>query len=398
MANPCETDAVIVSAARTAVGRAHRGSLATVRPDDMAASVIAAAMERAPGLDPASIEDVIMGCAMPEAEQGMNIGRIAALRAGLPHTVSAQTINRFCSSGLQSIALAAQQIMSGMGEIVVAGGVESMSMISMTGSVYAPNPTLAELHPEVHMPMGLTAERVAQQYAIGREEQDAFALRSHQNAAAAIDAGKFKDEITPLDVTVTRAADGGGFSRRAYRFDTDEGVRRDTSLEALAKLKPAFSATGTVTAGNASQTSDGAAALVVMSRAKADALGLKALARFVSFAVGGVPPEIMGIGPTVAIPKALRLAGLTLGQIDLFELNEAFAAQALAVINTLGMDLSKVNVNGGAIALGHPLGCTGAKLTVQLLHEMRRRGSRYGMVTMCIGGGMGAAGVFASED
>ena len=385
MANPCETDAVIVSAVRTAVGRAHRGSLATMRPDDMAAAVIAAAVERAPSLDPAAIEDVIMGCAMPEAEQGMNIGRIAALRAGLPHTVSAQTINRFCSSGLQSIALAAQQIMSGMGEVVVAGGVESMSMISMAGNVFAPNPTLAELHPEVYMPMGLTAEQVAQRYAVSREDQDEFALLSHQNAQAAIDAGKFTDEIVPLQVTVTRAADGGGFSRKTFRFDTDEGVRRDTSLQALARLKPAFSAAGTVTAGNASQTSDGAAALVVMSRAKANALGLQALARFVSFAVGGVPPEIMGIGPTVAIPKALKLAGLSLEQLDVFELNEAFAAQALAVIRTLGMDLSKVNVNGGAIALGHPLGCTGAKLTVQLLHEMRRRGSRYGM---------GAAGIF----
>ncbi len=397
MANLCETDAVIVSAARTAVGRAHRGNLATVRPDDMAAAVIAAAVARAPGFDPALIDDVIIGCAMPEAEQGMNIGRIAALRAGLPNTVSAQTVNRVCSSGLQTVALAAQQIMSGMGEVIVAGGVESMSMVGMTGNVYAPNPTLAELHPEVYMPMGLTAEQVARQYAVDREEQDIFALRSHQNAAAAIDAGVFKDEIVPLDVTVTRAADGGGFSQHAFRFDTDEGVRRDTSLEALAKLKPAFSATGTVTAGNASQTSDGAAALVLMSRAKADALGLKALARFVSFAVCGVPPEIMGIGPTVAIPKALKLAGLMLEQIDLFELNEAFAAQALAVIKTMGMDLTKVNVNGGAIALGHPLGCTGAKLTVQLLHEMRRRGSRYGMVTMCIGGGMGAAGIFENE-
>jgi acetyl-CoA acyltransferase len=388
------THAYIVSAARTAVGRSHRGSLATVRPDDLAAVAIKAAVERAHGLDPADIEDVIMGCAMPEAEQGLNVGRIAALRAGLPDTTAAQTVNRFCSSGLQTIALGAQQIMSGMGEVVVAGGAESMSMVSMAGNVYAPNPVLTELHPEVYMPMGLTAEEVARRYDISRADQDAFALRSHQNAAAAIDSGKFADEIAPVEFDLTRAADGGGFTTKKTVFAIDEGVRRDTSIDALGKLKPAFAANGSVTAGNSSQTSDGAAAVVVMSESAAAARGLKPLARFVSFAVGGVAPEVMGIGPTVAIPKALKLAGLTLADIDVFELNEAFAAQALAVVRTLGIDLDKVNVNGGAIALGHPLGCTGAKLTVQLLGEMKRRGARYGMVTMCIGGGMGAAGIF----
>jgi acetyl-CoA acyltransferase len=388
------THAYIVSAARTAVGRSHRGSLATVRPDDLAAVAIKTAVERAHGLDPADIEDVIMGCAMPEAEQGLNVGRIAALRAGLPDTTAAQTVNRFCSSGLQTIALGAQQIMSGMGEVVVAGGAESMSMVSMAGNVYAPNPVLTELHPEVYMPMGLTAEEVARRYDISRADQDAFALRSHQNAAAAIDSGKFADEIAPVEFELTRAADNGGFTTKKTVFAIDEGVRRDTSIDALGKLKPAFAANGSVTAGNSSQTSDGAAAVVVMSESAAAARGLKPLARFVSFAVGGVAPEVMGIGPTVAIPKALKLAGLTLADIDVFELNEAFAAQALAVVRTLGIDLDKVNVNGGAIALGHPLGCTGAKLTVQLLGEMKRRGARYGMVTMCIGGGMGAAGIF----
>jgi acetyl-CoA acyltransferase len=388
------TNAVIVSAARTAVGRSHRGSLATVRPDDLAAVAIKAAVERAPGLDPADIEDIIMGCAMPEAEQGLNVGRIAALRAGLPETVAAQTVNRFCSSGLQTIALGAQQIMSGMGDVVLAGGAESMSMVSMAGNVYAPNPALTELHPEVYMPMGLTAEQVASRYDISRADQDAFALRSHHNAAAAIDSGKFASEVAPVEFEVTRATDGGGFTSKKSVFAVDEGVRRDTSIDALGKLKPAFAANGSVTAGNSSQTSDGAAAVIVMSESAAAGRGLKPLARFVSFAVGGVAPEVMGIGPTVAIPKALKLAGLTLQDIDLFELNEAFAAQALAVVRTLGIDLDKVNVNGGAIALGHPLGCTGAKLTVQLLGELQRRGARYGMVTMCIGGGMGAAGIF----
>ncbi len=387
-------EAVIVSGARTAVGRSHRGSLRTVRPDDMAAAVIKSVIERTEGLDPSVIDDVIMGCAMPEAEQGMNVARIATLRAGLPHTVAAQTVNRFCSSGLQTIALAAQQIMSGMGDVIVAGGTESMSMVSMAGNAFAPNPALVEVHPEVYMGMGLTAENVARQYSISREEQDEFALRSHQNAAAALDTGKFRDEIVPLDVELTTLSSGGKPQTKQYTFDVDEGVRRDTSREALGKLKPVFAVNGTVTAGNASQTSDGAAAVMVMSRERADELGIKPLARFVSFAVGGVPPEVMGIGPVVAIPKALKLAGLTLEDIDLIELNEAFAAQALGVMKQLEIDHEKVNVNGGAIALGHPLGCTGAKLTVTLLNEMRRRGARYGMVTMCIGGGMGAAGIF----
>ncbi len=387
-------EAVIVSGARTAVGKANRGSLRTVRPDDMAAAAIKAAVERAQGLDPNEIEDVIIGCAMPEAEQGMNVARVATIRAGLPHTVPAQTVNRFCSSGLQTIALAAQQIMTGMADVVVAGGTESMTMVPMSGHVYAPNPELAEIHPEVYMGMGLTAENVARQYGISREEADEFALRSHQKAAAAIDNGYFKDEITPLEVKITEVGRDGKPQTLHYTFDVDEGVRRDTSMEALAKLKPVFAAGGTVTAGNSSQTSDGAAAVVVMSREKADALGLKPLARFLSFAVGGVPPEVMGIGPVAAVPKALKLAGLSLEDIDLIELNEAFAAQALAVAKQLEFDMDKLNVNGGAIALGHPLGCTGAKLTVTLLNEMRRRGARYGLVTMCIGGGMGAAGVF----
>jgi acetyl-CoA acyltransferase len=335
-----------------------------------------------------------MGCAMPEAEQGMNVARIAALRAGLPHTVAGQTVNRFCSSGLQTIALAAQQIMAGMGDVIVAGGTESMSMVPMSGNVFAPNPDLAEINPEVYMGMGLTAENVAQEYQISRQEQDEFAARSHQNAAAAIDGGKFKDEIVPLEVELTQLGPDGKPKSKRFTFDTDEGVRRDTSIQALSKLKPVFALGGSVTAGNASQTSDGAAAVVVMSRERADALGLKPLARFVSFAVGGVPPEVMGIGPIVAIPKALRLAGLTLDDIDLIELNEAFAAQSLAVARKLEIDIEKLNVNGGAIALGHPLGCSGAKLTVTLLNELRRRGGRYGLVTMCIGGGMGAAGVF----
>jgi acetyl-CoA acyltransferase len=365
-----------------------------MRPDDMAAAAIKAAVDRAAGLDPSAIDDVIMGCAMPEAEQGMNVARIAAIRAGLPNTVPAQTVNRFCSSGLQTIALAAQQIMAGMGDVIVAGGTESMSMVPMSGNVYAPNPDLAEIHPEVYMGMGLTAENVAQRYGIGRQEQDEFALRSHHNAIAAIDSGKFRDEIVPLKVEVTQMGADGKPHTQSLVFDTDEGVRRDTSLEALAKLKPVFAAGGSVTAGNSSQTSDGAAAVVVMSSEKAKDLGITPLARFVSFAVGGVPPEIMGIGPTVAIPKALKLAGLTLNDIDLIELNEAFAAQSLAVVKETGIDPSKLNANGGAIALGHPLGCTGAKLTVSLLNEMRRRGARYGMVTMCIGGGMGAAGIF----
>jgi acetyl-CoA acyltransferase len=387
------TEAVIVSAARTAVGKAPKGTLRGVHPADLAATAIKAAVERAPGLDPKEIDDVVVGCAMPEAEQGLNMARVALLRAGLPVDVPGQTVNRFCSSGLQTIALAAQQIMAGMGEVIVAGGAESMSQVPMTGHHFAPNPALAELNPDVYLGMGLTAENVAQQYGVSREEQDAFALRSHQRALRALDAGLFRDEIVPVEVENVWF-EGGRQRRESVTFDADEGPRRDTSAQALAKLRPVFAAKGTVTAGNASQTSDGAAAVVVMSREKADALGLKPLARFVSFAVAGVPPEVMGIGPVAAVPKALRMAGLSIDEIDLVELNEAFAAQALAVIRKLELDEEKVNVNGGAIALGHPLGCTGAKLTVQILHELQRRGGRYGLVTMCIGGGMGAAGIF----
>ena len=385
-------EAVIVSAVRTAVGKAPRGSLRSVHPTDLAATVIRSAVERVPGLDPKEIDDVILGCAMPEAEQGLNMARIALLRAGLPTDVPGQTVNRFCASGLQTIAIAAQQVMSGMGDVIVAGGAESMSSVPMGGHHFAPNPAMAEISPEVYLGMGLTAENVAKRYEISREDQDAFALRSHQRAIAAIDAGLFKDEIVPIEVEHVWF-ENGKVQRSTMIFDTDEGPRRDTSAEALAKLKPVFAVNGTVTAGNSSQTSDGSAAVVVMSREKADALGVKPLARFVSFAVAGVPPEIMGIGPVAAIPKALKQAGLTIDQIDLIELNEAFAAQALAVIRALELDEEKVNVNGGAIALGHPLGCTGAKLTVQILHELRRRGGRYGLITMCVGGGMGAAGI-----
>jgi acetyl-CoA acyltransferase len=358
----------------------------------MAAAVIKAALERAAGIDAAEIEDVILGCAMPEAEQGMNVARIAALRAGLPVTVPGQTVNRFCSSGLQTIALAAQQILAGMGEAIIAGGVESMSRVPMSSNKFMAHPDLALEYPGVYLGMGLTAENVAQQYEVSREEQDAFALRSHQRAAAAQDAGKFDREIVPLDVHM-KLGNGSDTQEFTTTFAKDEGVRRDTSLEALAKLRPAFHVKGSVTAGNSSQTSDGAAAVLVMSEEKARAKGLTPLARFRSFAVAGVPPEIMGIGPVEAVPKALKLAGLSLADIDLIELNEAFAAQSLAVIHELGLDEEKVNVNGGAIALGHPLGCTGAKLTVQILNELHRQDKQFGLVTMCIGGGMGAAGV-----
>ena len=386
------TSAVIVSAARTAIGKAPRGTLRTTRPEEMAAAAIGAVLERAPAVNAKEIDDVVLGCAMPEAEQGMNVGRIASLRAGLPVEVPAQTVNRFCSSGLQTIALAAQQIMSGMGEAVIAGGVETMSQVPMSSNKFMANPTLAKERPGVYIGMGLTAENLARQYEVTREEQDAFALRSHRRAAAAQDAGKFDEEIVPLEVELTL---GEGSGAQTYRttFDKDEGIRRDSSAEALAKLRPVFHAQGTVTAGNSSQTSDGAAAVLVMSEEKAEKLGLKPMARFRSFAVGGVAPEIMGIGPVAAAPKALKLAGVSLDEIDLVELNEAFAVQALAVIRELGLDEEKVNVNGGAIALGHPLGCTGAKLTVQMLHELARQDKELGLVTMCIGGGMGAAGV-----
>lgn len=389
-------EAVIVAALRTAVGKAPRGMLSETRPDDMAAAVIRDLIARLPELKPEEIEDVVIGCAFPEAEQGLNMARAVALRAGLPHTVPGQTVNRFCSSGLQTIALAAERIMSGFADVIIAGGAESMSMVPMTGNTYAPDPYLAEQYPAVYTSMGITAENVARRYRVGREEQDAFALQSHMKAATAIREGRFKDEVVPLTV-VKRQFLGEGkphVTTKEVIFDTDEGVRFDTSAEALAKLPPAFHAKGTVTAGNSSQTSDAAAAAVVMSKERAERMGVKPLGVFRAFAVAGVPPELMGIGPVEAIPKALRLAGLTMDQIDLIELNEAFAAQALAVINELKLPLERVNVNGGAIALGHPLGCTGAKLSATLLHEMQRRKARYGMVTMCIGGGMGAAGIF----
>lgn len=384
-------NAVIVAAVRTAVGKAPKGMLRTTRPDEMAAAVVNAVVERA-GIDKNEVEDIVLGCAFPEAEQGMNLARIVALRAGMPVTTAGQTVNRFCSSGLQTIATASQQIMVGMGDVIIAGGVESMSMVPMIGNKFAPNPYLASEYPGVYLGMGLTAENVARQYEITREDQDAFALRSHQRAAAAQAAGKFDAEIVPLEV-VMKVGEGSEVKEIRTVFQQDEGVRRDTSLEALAKLKPAFAMNGTVTAGNSSQTSDGAAAVLIMSEEKAKALGLKPLARFVSFAVGGVPPEVMGIGPVAAVPKALKYAGMELKDIDLIELNEAFAAQGLAVVRELGMDEEKVNVNGGAIALGHPLGCTGAKLTVQIIHELQRQGKEIGLVTMCIGGGMGAAGI-----
>ena len=389
-------EAVIVSAARTAVGKAQKGTLRATRPDEMAARVLSALLERTPGLDPAEIEDVILGCAMPEAEQGMNVARIAALRAGLPITTSAMTINRFCSSGLQAIGLAAERIMAGFADVILAGGTESMSLVPMGGHKPAPNPHLMDTYPDAYLSMGLTAERLRRKYGIDREAQDCFACESHRKALAAIQAGRFREEIVPLEVSFTEPGPPGQGRpvTRTATFAVDEGPRADTSMEALAKLKPAFQAHGTVTAGNSSQMSDGAAGAVVMSAERARALGLKPLARFLAFATAGVPPEEMGIGPAFAIPKALKLAGLTLDQMELIELNEAFAAQVLAVIRQAELDPERVNVNGGAIALGHPLGCTGAKLTATLIEEMKRRKTRYGMVTMCIGGGMGAAGVF----
>ncbi len=387
------SSAVIVSATRTAVGKAPHGKLSATRPDDLAAFAMRSAIERTPGLRAEDLDDIYIGCAMPEAEQGMNVARVAAFRAGIPYSVPAMTLNRFCSSGLQSIAFAADRIASGGAHCILAGGTESMSMIPMGGHKISPNPALIETDPDTYLSMGLTAENIAFEFRISREEQDAFALESHRRALGAIEGGRFKDEIVSLpvhDVTI----EGGRPATREFTFDIDEGPRRDTSMEALAKLKPAFKAAGTVTAGNASQMSDGAAAVIVMSNEKARSMGLRPLARFIGYATAGVRPDVMGIGPVEAIPKALKLAGLNVKDIDLIELNEAFAVQALAVIRELGLDPSKVNVNGGAIALGHPLGCTGAKLTATVLYEMRRRGARYGMVTMCVGGGMGAAGIF----
>jgi acetyl-CoA acyltransferase len=403
-------EAFIVSSVRTPVGKAFKGSLRATRPDDLAALAIRGALARVPGLDAKEIDDVILGCAMPEGEQGMNVARIAALRAGLPIETSAMTVNRFCSSGLQAIAIAAERIRAGSAQVIVAGGTESMTMVPMGGNKVSPNPWLVDHNPDAYINMGLGTENIARKFGITREQADQFSVESHKKAVAAIAAGHFKEETVPVEVKITAVANGNGVSAgsasgsgkatagakaatQTFTFETDEGPRPDTSLEALAKLKPAFHVKGTVTAGNSSQMSDGAAASVVMSDERAKALGLKPLARFVAYATAGVLPEEFGIGPVAAIPKALKLAGLSLNDIAVFELNEAFAAQSLAVIQQAGLDPSRVNPNGGAIALGHPLGCTGAKLTATILRELQRRNARYGMVTMCIGGGMGAAGI-----
>jgi acetyl-CoA acyltransferase len=386
-------EVVLVSSVRTPVGRANRGTLRATRPDELGAIAIKGALERVPQLDLKEVEDVILGCAMPEAEQGMNVARTASLRAGLPVETSAMTINRFCSSGLQSIAMAAERIASGGADIIVAGGTESMSFVPMGGHKISPNPWLVEHYPDSYLSMGLTAERVAQRHGITRQAADEFSLRSHQKALAAIQAGRFEDEVVPVPVSFT-TPNGSKPKRHEIIFKIDEGPRADTSLEALAALKPAFHAKGIVTAGNSSQTSDGAAAAVVMSAERAKQLGIKPLVRYVAFATAGYKPEEMGVGPVYAIPKALKLAGLKLADIDVIELNEAFAAQALAVIQEAHLDAERVNPNGGAIALGHPLGCTGAKLTATVIRELKRRNGRYGMVTMCVGGGMGAAGIF----
>lgn len=387
-------EAVIVSAVRTAVGKAPRGILKDTRPDDIAAMVIKEALARAPGLKAEEVDDVVLGCAFPESDQGLNLARVVAMRAGFPDTVPGQTVNRFCSSGLQAIATAAYEIMVGATDVMIAGGVEFMSQVPIMGLTPSPNPYLVEHNPQIYTSMGLTAESVAEKFGVSREDQDRFALMSHQKAAKAIQGGKFKEEIIPIPAKVKETKADGTVVVKEVIFDTDEGVRYDATLEGLANLKSAFKAKGTVTAGNSSQTSDGAAAVVLMSREKAEALKLKPMATFRSFAVAGVPPEIMGVGPAYAIPKALKKAGLTLKDIGLVELNEAFASQAFYVIRELGLNLDSVNVNGGAIAMGHPLGCTGAKLTTTLLYEMRRRNVRYGLVSMCIGGGMGAAGIF----
>jgi acetyl-CoA acyltransferase len=386
-------EAVIVAAARTPVGKAKRGGFASVRPDELAVHSVKALLQRVPEVQPEEIEDLVLGCAFPEGEQGMNMARMVSLRAGLPVSTPAETINRFCSSGLQSIAHVAYAIMAGQLQIAIAGGTESMSMVPMTGIKFSPMPGLAFEYPEAFTNMGLTAENVATKYGISRAEQDQFALISHQRAVAAVESGRFDPELAPVDVELVEFKDGERYIRK-HTVERDEGPRADTTLEALARLKPAFKEGGTVTAGNSSQMSDGAAALMIMSLERAKELGLKPMARLISFAVGGVPPEIMGTGPIVAIPKALKLAGLSLGEIGLIELNEAFASQGLAVMREVGLNPEITNVNGGAIALGHPLGCTGAKLTTQLIYEMQRRSVQFGMVTMCIGGGMGAAGIF----
>jgi acetyl-CoA acyltransferase len=405
-------EAVIVSAVRTPVGRAYKGSLRSTRPDDLAALVIKEALARVPGLEAKDVDDVILGCAMPEGEQGMNVARIASLRAGLPVETSAMTINRFCSSGLQAIALASERIRSGSAEVIIAGGTESMSMVPMGGNKVSPNPWLVDHYPDAYINMGLGTENIARKFGITREQADQFAADSHKKAVAAIAAGNFKDETVPVEVKITSLPNGNGSrvphpsqgfgakggtvkpTTQTFQFDADELPRADTNLAVLASLKPAFHAKGSVTAGNSSPLSDGAAASVVMSESRAKSLGLRPLVRFVTYSTAGVPPEEFGIGPVFAIPKALKLAGLTLKDIDVIELNEAFAAQSLSVIQQAGLDPSRVNPNGGAIALGHPLGCTGAKLTATIIRELQRKNARYGMVTMCIGGGMGAAGIF----
>lgn len=387
-------DAVIVTGVRSAIGKAGRGALRHTRADEFGAAVLRELLSRVPGIDPATVEDVVVGCAMPEGEQGMNMARTIALRVGMPTAVSAMTVNRFCSSGLQAVALAAQTIQTGLCDTVIAGGVESMSHVPMGGFQPSPNPYLADHYPQAFMAMGHTAEEVAKRFGVTREDQDAFALRSHRRAARAADEGRTRPQIVPLEVTIKDVDDEGRVHVKQMAFAADEGVRRDTSMEALARLRPAFARDGTVTAGNASQTSDGAAMLLLMSDRAAAAAGLRPCAVFRSFAVAGVDPDIMGVGPVAAVPKALAKAGLALADIDLIELNEAFAAQAIQVIRALGLDEERVNVNGGAIAIGHPLGCTGARQTVDLIEELRRLGGRYGLVTMCIGGGMGAAGVF----
>lgn len=386
-------EAVIVAASRTAVGKANKGTLRNTRPEDLGAAVVTDLLKRVPQVDPKQVEDVVLGCAFPEGAQGMNLARIVALRAGLPTDVPGVTVNRFCSSGLQTIAMAAERIMAGFADIMIAGGVESMSSVPMGGFKVAPNPTLMDTQPEVYMSMGHTAEKVAQRYHVTREDQDAFAVESHRKALAAIQSGKFKDEIVPYTVVEHFVDEKGKLQKKEFIFDTDEGVRPGTNVETLGKLRPAFQLGGTVTAGNSSQTSDGAAGVLLMSREKAEELGVKPLAIFRGFMLGGVDPDVMGIGPVAAVPKLLDKLNISLDEVDLIELNEAFASQSIAVIRELGLDPEKVNVNGGAIALGHPLGCTGAKLTVSILNELARREKRYGLVTMCIGGGMGAAGL-----